>query len=158
MLFMETLMVKKLQSIKLRKLLKYREIKEMKSNKMLNNTKLSSMLPTKRFKIATKLKMKLEKLIIKACMILIYKTIKSDGLEVLETKRKLLKEKVPTEQKEFPRREKRLPTQQIQMRNKLKLVIILSNIATNLSNNKDLVKNHQRKLPNNLILKCRVTT
>jgi hypothetical protein len=151
-------MEKKLKLAKSRKLPKYREIKETKLKPTQSNTKKSSIQLTKKFKIATKPRMRQERLTMKLCINLIYKTIKSDGLEVLETKRSILSLKVPIDRKELPRRERNLPMQPIQMRRKLKLVIILLNIATNLRCNKDLDNKQMIKLPRNLIQKCKMTT
>jgi len=120
---------------------------------MLSNIKRSSMLKTKRFKIVTKLKMKPEKLTTKLCSNLIYKMIKLDGLEVSETKRKTSIPNLLTDNKESPRREKKLQIQRIQTRNKLRHVIILSSTATNSSNNLVLLNQHLKKSPNNLTLK-----
>lgn len=125
---------------------------------MLSNIKRSSILKTKRFKIVTKLKMKPEKPITKQCSNSIYKMIKSDGLEVSETKRKTSIPNQPTDRKESPRRETKLQIQPIQMRNKLRHVIILSSTAINLSNNLVLVNHHLKKLPNNLTLKWKTIT
>jgi hypothetical protein len=74
---------------KLRKHLNLKENKEMLLRQMLSNTKRSSTLRTKKSKTATKPRMKPEKLTTKPCSNLIYKTIRSDGSEVSETKRKL---------------------------------------------------------------------
>ena len=150
MLSTVALMPNKNKSIKLKKLLNLKEIKEMLSSKMLSNTKRSLMLKMKRFKIATKLKMKQEKLITKECSNSIYKMIKSDGLEVSETKRKTSILIQLIDRKESPRREKKFQIQPIQTRNKLRHVIILLSTAINLSHNLVLVNHHLKKLPNNL--------
>jgi hypothetical protein len=127
----------------------------MKLNKTPSNTKSLLMLRMRRFKTHTKQKMKQEKHTTKPCMILTFKTTKSDGLEVRETKRRQSNLNLPTDKLESKKREKKFLTVPIQTRSKLKHVIISSSIATSLSNNMTWFLSHQRMLPKNLINNCK---
>lgn len=145
-LFTETLMVNKNKSTKLNNQLNHKENKETRSKLTLNNIKRSSTQQMKKFKIATKLKMKPEKHITKHNTCLLCKTIKSFGLEGSETKRKLLNLNLQIDKKELTRKDKRSRTQQTQMKSRLRHVIILSSIAISLRKMLDLFHNHQKRL------------
>lgn len=129
MLFMETLMVNKNKSTKLNNQLNLKENKEMRSKLMLNNIKRSLTQQMKKFKTATKLKTKPEKHITKHNTCTIDKMTRSSGSEASETKRKPLNHNLLTDKKELIKRDKRLRTQQTQMKSKLRHVIISLSIA-----------------------------